>query len=96
MYVHSNSLSLPEEIPVSDDVIDYIKRRGCDFRICTSCGGPILLPVSMKPPKQTDIPIRIGERMIYISMHQARYLHSIHKGMLPLFLDDPRDEPCVP
>jgi len=92
MYVRSNSRLLPEEIMVNEDVADYIERRGCDFRVCTSCGGPILLPVSMKPPKPTDIQVKIRDRTIFISIHLARYLHSIHRGMLPLFLDPPGDE----
>ena len=94
MYIRPNCRPLPDEIPVSEDVADYIEMRGCDFRVCTSCGGPILLPVSMKPPKPTDIPVNIRDRTIFISIHQARYLHSIHRGMLPLFLDREGDNPA--
>ena len=36
------------EITVNDDVIAYIKERNCDFRICTSCGGPVLLHTNME------------------------------------------------
>lgn len=91
MYVRPDTPLLPEDITVNEDVADYIERRGCDFRVCTSCGGPILLPVSMKPPKSTDLTIRSGNHTIYISIHQARYLHSIHRGMLPMFLDQMED-----
>ncbi len=91
MYVRPNTRTLPEEISVNEDVAEYIDRRGCDFRICTSCGGPLLLPVSMKPPKATDLQVRAGDHTIFISIHQARYLHSIHRGMLPMFLDQIED-----
>ncbi|MDI9633521.1 MAG: hypothetical protein QFX32_05620 [Methanolinea sp.] len=88
MYIRPNACPLPEEIPVTEDVADYVERRGCDFRVCTSCGGPILLPVTIKPPKPTDIPVRVRERTIFVSVHQARYIHAIHRGMIPSFLFD--------
>ncbi|MBP7120345.1 MAG: hypothetical protein WC502_06365 [Methanolinea sp.] len=91
MYVKPDTPQLPEDITVNEDVAEYIERRGCDFRVCTSCGGPILLPVGMKPAKSTDLKIRSGNHTIYISIHQARYLHSIHRGMLPMFLDQMED-----
>jgi hypothetical protein len=78
-------------IQVSEEVITYIQKRGCDFRICTSCGGPILLPVSMKRPKHTDFSLKAGTHTIYVSVHQARYLHSIDMTMVPLFLDPSRE-----
>ena len=78
-------------IQVSEEVISYIQKRGCDFRICTSCGGPILLPVSMKRPKHTDFSLKAGTHTIYVSVHQARYLHSIDMTMVPLFLDHARE-----
>lgn len=91
MHVRPDSPPYPEDIPVNKDVTEYINRRGCDFRVCTSCGGPLLLPVSMKPPKSTDLKVRAGNQTIYISIHQARYIHSIHMGMLPMFLDQMED-----
>jgi len=87
MYAHPNESPPLEEVLIQTDVLDYIKKRGCDFRICTSCGGPILLPVQMKSPKPTDLQIRAGEYMIFVSIHQARYLHSIHMGMVPFFFE---------
>jgi hypothetical protein len=76
------------EIRITDDVIAYINRRKSDFRISTSCGGPILLPVSLKPPKPTDLQIPAGDYMLFVSLHQARYLSSVHMGMVPFFLDE--------
>jgi hypothetical protein len=76
------------EIWITEDVIAYINRRKSDFRISTSCGGPILLPVSLKPPKPTDLQIPAGDYMLFVSLHQARYLSSVHMGMVPFFLDE--------
>jgi hypothetical protein len=75
-------------IGVTEDVIEYINKRKSDFRISTSCGGPILLPVIIKPPKKTDIPVPAGDYVIFVSIHQAQYLSTIHMGMVPLFPDD--------
>ncbi|MDX8551742.1 hypothetical protein KHC33_00830 [Methanospirillum sp. J.3.6.1-F.2.7.3] len=68
---------------IDDEVIEYMKERNTDFRISTSCGGPILLPVSYKPPKPSDLALKAGERTIYISMYQARYIDHIHMGLVP-------------
>ena len=88
MYAHPNDTFHPENIYITEEVIDYISKRGCDFRISTSCGGPLLLPVSMKPPKSTDLQVKAGIHTIFISIHQARYLNAIDMSMIPLFFDD--------
>jgi hypothetical protein len=78
---------------VTDEVIEYIAARKCDFRISTSCGGPILLPVSMKPPKKTDVQVRAGDYFIFISIHQAPYIQVIHRGLIPLFYEYCEEHP---
>lgn len=70
---------------VAPEVIEYINRRNCDFRICTSCGGPILLSTRIKPPKRSDLLLKAGDHTIYVSVHQARFLHSITMEMIPFF-----------
>lgn len=83
------------EIRISDEVVAFIQKRQCDFRISTSCGGPILLPVSIKPPKSTDIQVPAGDFTIFISVHQARYLSTVHMGMIPYFMDEmDENAPC--
>ncbi len=74
-------------VTIVPEVIEYINRRGCDFRISTSCGGPILLPVHVKPPKKSDLLLKAGDYTVYVSIHQARFLHSIRVDMIP-FYDD--------
>lgn len=68
---------------IDDEVVEYIAKRDTDFRISTSCGGPVLLPISYKPPKATDLALKAGEKTIYISMYQARYIDHIHMGLIP-------------
>lgn len=77
-------------IYVTEDVRSYILQRKRDFRVSTSCSGPILLPVAVKPPKATDLQIQIGDYTVYISKYQARYIDSrgIHRGMIPIFYED--------
>nr|WP_292366399.1 MULTISPECIES: hypothetical protein [unclassified Methanoculleus] len=75
-------------IYVTEDVRSYILQRKRDFRVSTSCSGPILLPASVKPPKITDLQIPVGDYTVYISKYQARYIDSIHRGMIPIFYED--------
>ncbi|WP_214019438.1 hypothetical protein [Methanoculleus sp.] len=75
-------------IYVTEDVRSYVLQRKRDFRVSTSCSGPILLPTSVKPPKITDLQIPVGDYTVYISKYQARYIDSIHRGMIPIFYED--------
>jgi len=75
-------------IAVAPEVRDYIEKRGCDFRICTSCGGPILLPVNIKPPKKSDVLFPTGDHTIYISIHQVRFLDEIRADMIPFYEEE--------
>jgi len=75
-------------IYVTEDVRSYVLQRKRDFRVSTSCSGPILLPTSVKPPKITDLQIPVGDYTVYISKYQARYIESIHRGMIPIFYED--------
>ena len=88
MFTNSHDRTGPGEITIGQDVIDYIDKRNCDFRICTSCGGPILLPTRIKPPKRSDLLLRAGNHTIYVSIHQARFLDTIHMDMIPFFDDN--------
>jgi hypothetical protein len=74
-------------IRVTDEVRAYLRNRQHDMRLCTSCGGPILLPTSIQPPKATDLRIEVGDWTVYVSRYQARYHDTINGGMIPRFLD---------
>jgi len=74
-------------IQIDDDVIAYMDRRGRDFRISTSCSGPILLPTTYKSPAPTDVAIKVRDHTLYISRYQAPYLTHIHIGLVPFDID---------
>lgn len=76
------------DISIDPEVIEFMDKRDSDFRICTSCGGPVLLPVRIKPPKKTDLLVKAGNHTIYVSIHQARFLNAIQMEMVPFFDDD--------
>lgn len=71
---------------ISEAVINYIKEQNRDYRVCTSCGGPILLPIAIKKPKPNDIKVPVGEHILYISATQARYIDAIDDSMLMTYL----------
>jgi hypothetical protein len=77
----------PDGIRVTDEVRRYVAHRQHDMRVCTSCGGAILLPTAIHPPKPSDLRIRVGDWTVYVSRFQARYHTTIHGGMIPRFLD---------
>jgi hypothetical protein len=72
-------------ISIAPDVLEYIEKRDCDFRICTSCGGPILLPIRIKSPKKSDVLLKAAHHTIYVSIHQARYIDEIRTDMIPFY-----------
>jgi hypothetical protein len=88
MYGNSQDNTSLIGVSIVPEVLEYINRRDCDFRICTSCGGPIMLPIRIKPPKKTDLIIKAGNHTIFVSIHQARFLHSIRMDMIPFFDDN--------
>lgn len=88
MHMHSSDNAALGDVTIVPEVISYIDKRDCDFRISTSCGGPVLLPVRVKPPKKTDLLLKAGNHTIYVSIHQARFLYQIHMDMIPFFDDN--------
>ncbi len=70
------------EIPIDEDVKQYIASKGCDFRICTACMGPALVPVKVKGPKESDIKVPVGDQTLYISRIQAMYIDRVSMDML--------------
>ncbi len=69
-------------IAVNEDVVKMIEEAGCDYRVCTACIGPALVPVSVKPPKDSDIRIPVGKQTLFISKLQAQYINRVTMDML--------------
>ena len=70
------------EITVDEDVKEMIIAEDCDYRICTACMGPALVPTSVKGPKESDIQIPVGNHILYISRIQAMYIDNVSMDML--------------
>jgi hypothetical protein len=66
------------EITVDDEVKEYIISEGIDYRLCTTCSGPALVPTLIKPPKASDIRIPMNDQLtLYISRVQLGYVSHI-------------------
>lgn len=79
------------KITVDDDVKQLIMSEGRDYRVCTSCTGPALVPTTVKGPKESDIKIPIGNNILYISMVQARYINRVTMDM---YYDEEEIDSC--
>lgn len=79
-------------VPVTDDVIAYMDKRGGDFRISTSCSGPVLMPVKVKPVKPSDVPIEAGSHIIYVSEYQFPWITEINMQLVPRILYTENDD----
>ena len=67
---------------MDDAVIDLIKKEQRDYRVCTACMGPALVPTTVKGPKDSDIRIPVGENTLYISRVQAMYIDRVSIDMV--------------
>ena len=75
-----------KSIRISDKILDFIREQKRDYRVCTSCGGAILLPTAIKRPKPNDLKIPVGDHFLYVSATQARYIDEIDDSMLMTYL----------
>ncbi|MCL2785630.1 MAG: hypothetical protein FWD81_00180 [Methanomassiliicoccaceae archaeon] len=66
------------DIIIDEEVKEYILSEGIDFRLCTTCSGPALVPILIKPPKESDLRVPISDDLfLYISRVQAGYVRHI-------------------
>ena len=79
----------PDSISVDAAVIEYMDEGGGDYRISTSCSGPVLMSVKVKPPKDSDIAIHAGNHIIYISRYQIKWITEITMRMVPRCFTSP-------
>ncbi|WP_019176167.1 hypothetical protein [Methanomassiliicoccus luminyensis] len=70
------------DIMVEQAVIDFILTNKKDYRVSTSCSGPVVVPTEMKAPKESDLQIKVGDFILYISRVQARYISKVTADML--------------
>ncbi len=69
-------------ITVAEDVKKHIIESKHDFRVCTACMGPALVSTEVKPPKESDLKIPVGEYTLYISRVQAPYITEVTMDMI--------------
>ena len=79
-----------QRITVDQEVIDFILRNKRDYRVSTSCSGPVIVPTTVKSPKETDLKVKVGQNTLYISRVQARYIDRVTPDML----DESKLESC--
>lgn len=70
------------QIEVDDAVKEMILREKHDFRVCTACLGPALVSTEVKPYKESDVKLPVGDYTIYVSRIQAPYIERITMDML--------------
>lgn len=69
-------------IIVSEDVKKLIIEAKHDYRICTACRGPALVSTDVKPAKESDLKIPVGEYTLYVSRVQEPYISEITTDMI--------------
>ncbi|MCQ2079354.1 MAG: hypothetical protein MJZ38_04780 [archaeon] len=70
------------QIEVDEAVKQMVLAEKHDFRICTACMGPALVSTEVKPPKDSDEKIPVGDYFIYVSRVQAPYIDRITMEMI--------------
>jgi len=70
------------KIAVDDEVKQLILKEKHDYRVCTACRGPALVPTTIKLPKTSDIKIPVGDYTLYVSAVQAEYINRVSLDML--------------
>ena len=71
------------EIKVDDAVKEFIIAEGIDYRLCTTCTGPALVPILIKPSKESDIRIPVSDNLtLFISIVQANFVSHITTDMI--------------
>jgi hypothetical protein len=80
------------EILVDPEVLEFVMNSGEDYRVSTDCSGPVILPTRMKSPKESDLKVKAGKQVLYISRIQARYIDRVTMDMV---FDPSRASSCV-
>lgn len=76
------SVTPEKDIEIDEDIVEFIKKQGMDYRVSTTCSGAMILPTSYKPPKPSDLRVDVDGHRLYISRVQAQYINKIDITML--------------
>jgi len=69
------------EIEIEDELLELLKREPFEYRVSTDCICPVMVPIELKPPKEDDYVVEIGDKRLYISSTQALWLRKITLDM---------------
>ncbi|MEM2315670.1 MAG: hypothetical protein QXI35_06195 [Candidatus Nezhaarchaeales archaeon] len=70
------------EIEIDDELVRYLQKEPFEYRVCTDCCGPVILPIELKPPKESDYIVDLGSKKLYISSIQALWIRRLTMDML--------------
>ncbi|MCL1904716.1 MAG: hypothetical protein FWG19_01150 [Methanomassiliicoccaceae archaeon] len=70
------------ELIVDEEVKEFILAEGTDYRLSTTCSGPALVPTLIKPAKESDMKIPVGDYTLYISKVQLSFVSRITIDMV--------------
>lgn len=70
------------DFELSEKLREHILKENRDFRVCTSCFGPTILPVGVARVKPTDHKVAVAGRTLYVSAFQARWVNRFDETML--------------
>ena len=62
-----------------------MKKEPFEYRLSTDCAGPVIVPIELKPPKEDDYVVDLGDKKFYISSTQALWLRKITLDMFRAF-----------
>ena len=88
------SVTPEKDIEIDEDIVEFIKKQGKDYRVSTTCSGAMILPTSYKPPKPSDLRVDVNGHRLYISRVQAQYITKVDITMLTK-LDYSKLEKCL-
>jgi len=69
------------EIEIEDELLELLKKEPFEYRVSTDCTGPVIVPIELKPPKEDDYVVDLGDKRFYISSTQALWLRKITLDM---------------
>jgi hypothetical protein len=69
------------EIEIEDKLLELLKKEPFEYRVSTDCAGSVIAPIELKPPKEDDYVVDLGDKRFYISSTQALWLRKITLDM---------------
>jgi len=52
------------EIEIEDKLLELLKRGPFEYRASTECVGPVIVPIELKPSKEDDCVVELGDKRL--------------------------------